>query len=238
MVLLHEPVEWPSLTAAKKYFRSVLQEGQTGEKIRNKTVESDLRDLLNRHPDKAEKLSGGLDAFWIVDSGHYGQRCFALTHKDGTLTTFSYLKCLTKCPPKTSNFDLAARYAVQPYIFRKKRELLKTNGPICEITKRRLPERELQIDHIPPTDFATICDLFLRQEELEPQGIPYLSTGSFASQDLTISFRNFHTLMSEGNLRLICKSQNIGAGSQSRLARKKRAGAQQLLLQISGDTHG
>jgi hypothetical protein len=119
-----------------------------------------LADLLERHPERDQKVGVGISHFFDGPDG-FGGRCFRLRRIDGSQTDFSFKSCLK---PPTSEQEAVAgfRTAIQPQIrdFRD-REFYGRDEVRCALTMEPIPRSRAHIDHEPPQTFRALLDAFL-----------------------------------------------------------------------------
>ncbi len=83
---------------AMSYFSTMLRKYQIGSRV-SETDAYDLRALLKRHDEIAEKTGVGIDYFAVerAPDGHPGQ-CFWIVRTDGTTIDISLKHCLERKP--------------------------------------------------------------------------------------------------------------------------------------------
>ena len=85
---------------AQAFFKEILNRYPIGGLVIG-TDKADLRALLKRHSEEAEKVGCGVDHF-VVDNGPPGHdiatRCFWIVRTDGSRIDFSYGHCLEARP--------------------------------------------------------------------------------------------------------------------------------------------
>src|SRR4051812_18580839 len=106
--------------AAEQHFREMLYRYEIGQSIPDPHA-TELRWLLERHPEVDQKLGSGIDHF----SGRaaiFGTRCFEVVRTDGSATDFSFGSCVTgKAPTPLVEALSALRAEVTEDILAKKR---------------------------------------------------------------------------------------------------------------------
>ena len=126
-----------TMECATNYYRAVMASYQVGEKITGQDGKN-LYDLLQRHPDSAEKIGSGVKHF-IVTQGAFGSTCFGVIRNDGTTAKFSMKACVRgKGKSLRAMFNDSARLAVSVDIATVKANLILLNGCVCSITKQKL----------------------------------------------------------------------------------------------------
>ncbi len=84
-----------SKDAAKKFVRSIVKSYPDHEKISDSTHDAFLRDLIQIHPDGAEKIGAGIDYFTIKHDDKAGKTRHFLIHRiDRSLADFSWHCCI------------------------------------------------------------------------------------------------------------------------------------------------
>lgn len=138
---------------AVEYVRAVLRTAPVGEPI----VDPLIHALLDTHPNRAEKIAGGVAAIEIMIN-EYGARCFGIRRPTRELVAFSFRECFN---PSThiQNAKSALRFEIIDQIneFRDGRLL------VCEITGATLVRETgrpdtVEVDHIPPATFNAMAE--------------------------------------------------------------------------------
>lgn len=102
---------WPSKAAAEKTFQAILRSSiyDTYDRISDPLHDRMLRELLDRHPDAAEKIGCGVDYFYIgktSDGDKVNVPADAIgiwiKRTDGTAVDFSYLTAIRSHTPKSA----------------------------------------------------------------------------------------------------------------------------------------
>jgi hypothetical protein len=88
-------LSFPSKVAATEHFRRMLHRNRT-EKIIPEPDHSALCALLEKHPDRAEKIGVGVKGF-SVRWAEYDTRCFEVIRQDGSREDFSFRWCIARC---------------------------------------------------------------------------------------------------------------------------------------------
>lgn len=123
-----------------------------------------LRDLIEWHPDAAEKISPGIEAFSVSVTGFHrgagrGDREFKLHRVDGFADNFSYKKCLQPASHRQKCLE-AFRNAIRLQIDEIRMECVLADG---------LDPMDYDIHHEIP--FAEMVALFLRECGISFDGI-------------------------------------------------------------------
>lgn len=109
-----------------------------------------LRDLIQGHPDAAEKVGIGIDHFEVRANAFYKTGCLWLVRVDGTETDFSYRKCVTGTHgTHRAQVLMAMRAAISDQVADFKRRMM-TPGARCSLTGVTLDEETVHVDHDPP----------------------------------------------------------------------------------------
>lgn len=167
-----------------------------------------LYQLLQRHPEREEKLSHGLAYFEVVMKNQARTNYTVyIVNWSGQKLDFSWRVCVTG--NKKDRLAAAMRLAIKDQIdfFRDKQSHIKN----CELCKVELKESETHIDHI--TKFRNLRKQFLesypKQPPTEFDDCPHTHDAKFKPQDQ--EFENawylFHELYAE--LRVLCKKCNL-----------------------------
>lgn len=158
---------------AQEYFRMEISSREVGTEItRQDEFFTDVRSLIERHPERDQKVGVGIEAF-IVQLDDNRNKMLWLRRTDGSSTDFSYITCIRGTGMSLRHeFAEAARQAVKPHIteFRDDyvRRFVNSDGQIpCEETGVMMDIENSHVDHFPVT-FQTLVDQFLAQTEIIP----------------------------------------------------------------------
>jgi hypothetical protein len=77
---------------AREYFSDMLQKYEPGDRVLDVDAVH-LAALLDRHPDRSNKIGIGVDHF-EVQSADYASQCFRVVRLDRTWARFSYKACI------------------------------------------------------------------------------------------------------------------------------------------------
>lgn len=77
---------------AVAFLREILYRYDLGDRV-SSDDEAFLRLLIERHPESAEKIGGGISSF-SVRSGDFGTRCFWVNRLNQSTEKFSFKACL------------------------------------------------------------------------------------------------------------------------------------------------
>ena len=83
---------FPTQGEAYEFFSEMLHRYKPGDRVAVADA-ADLSSLLERHPDRGEKVGAGVDHFQ-VQSADFGSQCFRVVRSDGTWARFSYKTCI------------------------------------------------------------------------------------------------------------------------------------------------
>jgi hypothetical protein len=78
---------------ATTHFREMLNRYGPGDRVTDDDA-ADLASLLERHPDRDEKIGPGISHF-EVQLADFNTRCFRVVKKDGAWARFSYYACIS-----------------------------------------------------------------------------------------------------------------------------------------------
>jgi len=84
---------FPNKGAASEYFSDMLHKYVPGDRVADPDS-ADLASLLERHPNRDEKIGVGVDHF-EVQAADYATKCFRVVRSDGTWARFSYKTCIS-----------------------------------------------------------------------------------------------------------------------------------------------
>lgn len=119
-----------------------------------------LIELLHHHPDAAQKIGTGIQAFIVEKHPVYGSRGLRLYRADGSSTDFSWPECITPTPYATQ-VKTAMRLAVDPQILAFKQYMADIGQLRCGITGESLSFSTAEADHLPP-EFKVIADTYAK----------------------------------------------------------------------------
>ena len=181
-----------SKTAVATRVSNLLRSSRTGAAL----VGHDLHlvlDLLERHPHKTEKLSGGCKAIIVDSESQYGGRCFWVVRGDGSKVDFSYRKCIFPVTP-AQEFSSACRREVADFLLAFKQRQFR-EGEKCPITGDVMTWDSVDIDHIQPETFAVLVKDFVGEGSIDVRIVVYERAGIglvFKDRDLAGSWRQYH----------------------------------------------
>jgi hypothetical protein len=84
---------FPTKGAASEFFSEMLRRYAPDDRVRDVDA-ADLASLLERHPNRDEKIGVGIDHF-EVQAAVYATQCFRVVRTDGTWARFSYKTCIS-----------------------------------------------------------------------------------------------------------------------------------------------
>ena len=113
--------------ARREHFKRMLAEHPIGVPI-PEPDDGDLRDLIELHPDAAEKIGVGVAYFFVQPNPPYNTRGFQICRSDGTQESFSYQACLNGRPSPLAEVSTAMRLEVGDDIQREKIEHFESNA--------------------------------------------------------------------------------------------------------------
>jgi hypothetical protein len=156
---------------AQEYFRMEISSRDVGTEITSQEeFFADIRSLIERHPEREQKVGVGIEAF-IVRLDDNRNKMLWLRRTDGSSTDFSYITCIRgNGMSLRQEFAEAARKTVEPHIteFRDDyvRRFMNPDGQIpCEETGVLMNIKDSHVDHFPVT-FQTLVDQFLDQTSI------------------------------------------------------------------------
>lgn len=200
---------YASVSLAAMEIRTVLYSYEPGTSTVTPAHERFLRDVLDRHPESAQKIGCGVASFQVESNG--GSRGFWLTRHDGTRTDWSFLACLTA--PTAEQQALAGfRAAARPQIDSFRDECFaRGKPPICPVTRERLTRKTAHVDHEIPFDSLVKTFLgptALRDVRVEPTRDDATET-MLADRVLREAWALYHR--SVAKLRLVSAQANLSA---------------------------
>lgn len=168
---------------------------------------------LLRHPKSDEKIGAGVKRLFIDQDPVYKGRCFNVERIDGSVTDFSFFKCIqTERDPHRNQMIGAMRFAVsdQTRGFKLAAYGSKTYAR-CAITGLNMQIDDCHVDHEPPLTFDTLAFLFLKEEGLKVAQVKVKSGGTqafFEDSNLEAKWRAFHRRRAV--LRVVLDHANLG----------------------------
>jgi hypothetical protein len=142
-----------------------------------------MLDLLQRHPDAAQKIGCGASAIYVAETPPYRTRCFFLIREDGSETDFSYLECI-RATPYATQVRLALRAAIDPQILACKEAAFATAEWVsCPDTGERLVMATAHVDHRAPLTFERLVEQFLAREGLDFDDIAVIPSADLTYHD-------------------------------------------------------
>jgi hypothetical protein len=210
---------FPTKKAAKEYFRALLEGHVAGDILCVGSPHfADVRALLERHPDRVQKVGCGIQSFSIrLDSNK--NKMFWLRRIDGTETDFSFYSCVKgRGPSLRQEFAEAARFSIHREIRAHKERYFSENSDSagrapCQETGQPMEFADAHVDHHPIT-FNEIIDRFLKIHRVSPSrdvlSMPTDSqqTTTFICVDTERLFVRFHR--EQATLMVVHKSVNLG----------------------------
>ncbi len=177
-------------------------------------------ELLLRHPRAEEKFGVGVRAIRIEPDGIWGGVMFVAERLDGSVTDFSYRKCL-RAPTRRGEVSAACRHAVAADVIVFKREYFARHADdagqvACPLTGRLLGWLEAHVDHAPPWPFRRIVESFFRSLPISLDEVRIVEGGlggvprRLADTELIERFRRFHSRVAV--LRMIAATENLRIG--------------------------
>lgn len=188
---------------ATEHFQAILYRYEIGVPIPDPDA-TQLRWLLDRHPEAAIKIGVGI-AHFSVRSALFNTRCFEVVRTNGETTDFSFGGCIDgkSRTPLTESLQ-AMRSEVTEEIRQKKWEHFRSSplpsgNALCAISGREISLEESYADHAPPNTFKSIAERFLAENGIVPT--PDFTTPpkdnqyrpSMADRELAAKWRAFYT---------------------------------------------
>lgn len=176
-------------------------------------------DLLERHPDKDEKIGVGVKSIITEKDTTFGRTThFSIIRIDDSKVDFSFVKCLT---PSLSEpiklFRSSARRAVADQIvsFRDNFFIEKQDGNgnvACALTGVLIDKNSSHVDHVPPDTFYKIVSDFITANNIDVDSIKFIETvdgigREFADDDSKSAFTDYHR--SVAKLRIVSPLANL-----------------------------
>jgi hypothetical protein len=155
-------IYFPRKGAAQQACRDLLYRYTPGSVIDDSSDEAFLHDLLDLHQDAAGKRGVGIDHFEVRLTEEFHQPGFFIVRTDGTVTDFSFLRCLTPATHRERVLT-AMRRAVKDQVVAFKHDALAENGTaVCAVTGAVVTASDIHIDHHDP-DFLTLAEDYVAE---------------------------------------------------------------------------
>jgi hypothetical protein len=155
----------------REHFGRILHRYPIGSEIPEPDA-TDLRWLIERHPETAQKIGAGVARFTVQENPPYNTRGFWIERVDGTRIDFSYLACVNGRPPALGEVAAAMRDEVADDIWRAKRTYFDehaVDGKVpCAETGKPISIEEAHADHAEPYRFNTLATTFLAARGIVP----------------------------------------------------------------------
>jgi hypothetical protein len=201
-------VSFPTKTAATAHFSKMLRANQAGDVISGDDA-AHLQALLDRHPDRDEKIGCGVAEFFVMRHAQYNDIGFGVRRVDGSVVDFSFLECLRRTPHR-SKVLLAMRRAVADDIIAFRRAVFSSATVVpCALTGADVTPSTSHVDHVAPT-FLEIAEAWRAGRpwesiavEDDPGGIGDL----LADEADRESFRSYHQRVAV--LRVVTAHANL-----------------------------
>jgi len=205
---------FPSKKAAREFYSAMLWRYRPGERLTPED-EADVRALLERHPEAADKIGCGIDHI-AVEPNDYGSHGFVVVRGDGSHATFSYLYCISQ-KPNGAKVDVckALRYAVRDQVLAARDRVIKNGQAECAFSGVPLGKNEGHVDHAGEMTFDLLAEHFVTIElGLDWVDVPLREVGGGAlvitDQQLVAEWREFHAKYAK--LQFIDKKLNLIKG--------------------------
>jgi hypothetical protein len=171
-----------------------------------------LRDLLDRHPERDQKVGCGLEAFFVDVAHPHRTNCFWIRRVDGTTTDFSFVQCVRPPTPEQDARD-ALRAEVRDQVDAFRRSRFCSSSPVrCEITGAVLSHDTCHVDHESPK-FRELVDQFAASEGRALSDFATsptadgVTTETLVDRALAARWKNFHA--ERAKLRLVTVEANL-----------------------------
>lgn len=208
-------VTFDAKTQISDYVKNVLASAKLDSYLVGDEL-SVLLDLLTWHPEAEQKIGPGIAGIMVRANGDFGKnaRGFWLTRTDGSVTDFSYRKCLQGEQSYRTKFIAACRFAVKDHISEFRDEFFRVApAPTCALTGTPLNPEGSHVDHTPPYTFDRIVQAFVTLNGLNMDD-PTLTMGGqdgllvplFSSLTMRDRFVTFHNNLA--TLRVISSFAN------------------------------
>jgi Protein of unknown function (DUF3223) len=198
--------------------------------------------LLERHHERDQKVGAGLSHFTVATALPAG-RCFLIHRIDGTVTDFSFNKCISP-PAIDQRLHAALRLEIDEHVkLAKKRFFIEHSGldgrVACNQSGQSISFEEAHADHALPLSFWVLAETFLQATNiltgtpLDETLLAPLADQQFgrplARRWLAEKWRQFHNKLA--HIQIVTRQVNL---KLAHLA-KPRPSDRQLVLPLGGD---
>lgn len=178
--------------------------------------EAFLACLLDRHPERDQKVGSGVARFFVAPSEH-GTRCFWIERTDGSRTEFSYKWCIGS-PKYATEVRAALRELVTDQVVAA-RDAAFTGGALtrCAITGEAIGSEDAHVDHRPPDTFLALVERFLAEQALTYDAVAIEPTRDavtmreLTDRGLAQAWCEFHR--THAVLQVVSKRANLSQGT-------------------------
>jgi hypothetical protein len=194
---------------ATEHCRKILNEAAIGSRLSDCDCEW-LKQVLDLHQEASRKIGCGVHYFEVRKNG-YGGRGFWIIRNDGTVTDFSFVKCISP-GHAMADFAKACRTAVADDIIAFKNSVFDgKEHAICPVSGELIFRDSCHIDHAPPSTFDVLVASFAKMHN-DPAGcVRPTHDGEtvtrFECEDVAQQFRKFHA--ENAVLRAVSKYANL-----------------------------
>jgi hypothetical protein len=150
---------FPTKGEADAYIREVRDKYALGADVTNADDQEFLLDVLDLHPESADKIGPGVDHFEVRDSG--STIGFGIVRSDGSAIDFSWKRCLHE-PCHEQQVRGAMRAAVQYHKFAVRDAAFAAGEVRCPITGELLTTQTCHVHH-EGDEFVDIADAFANE---------------------------------------------------------------------------
>lgn len=207
-----------SKDAAKNFVRSIVKSYSDYERISDATHDAFLRDLIQLHPDAAEKIGAGIDYFAVKHDDKTGKTRHFLIHRiDKSLADFSWHCCIDGRDWRKETIQ-TLRDAVADDIVTFRNAIFDSGDVRCAKTGQPLSIQCADIDHAPPLTFMCLVNEWLSLRGIRLEDIKLGPSRDlqvvyeFADPELRASWKAFHRRRAV--LRVLTKSVNRSGRKQ------------------------
>jgi hypothetical protein len=156
--------EFKSQQKILEYIRVMKDKYQIGECI-NKDDRDFLYAVLQKHHNATKKIGCGVDTF-RKSLNIYNCEGFQIIRTDGTITDFSYIKCIMR-KSRLQYVKEACRIAIEPDIVQFKRKFFANRfEAICPLTNKIMTMNNCHVDHAPPNTFNNIFNNWVKDRNI------------------------------------------------------------------------
>jgi hypothetical protein len=202
-----------SKNKALQKLKNILNNYSLGEKL-NDIDFNIVKDVLEYHPGRDEKIGCGIKYIEVVNEEMYGGRRFEIIRIDDSRQDFSYIKSLNKQNLHFKDVMKAMRFYVIEQTNGFKNKTYGNKKYIrCAITGLNIKRKDSHTDHKPPLTFDMLVFNFLKERKLQINDITventlYISCLDLLDKNLKLDWQAYHS--KNAQLQIVLDHANLG----------------------------